>query len=230
MNALLMKRAIGLGFLLVLTVCALPTSYAAGPAKPTKPAPTRVEKDLLGEKAVPADAYCGVQTARALENFQISNVGMNFYPEFVDAFAMVKLAAARANTKLGTMKPERLAGILPRRTKRSWLASTVIVSSPQTNNPFFQGGEIFAAYMFTGELHPTTLAGRSLKPCHRRRRCSRGDRERWKRCCAIPIPISTRARSTAEDSGVSPRRLTGTCRTTCGLNSFTAMACSTVSG
>jgi len=36
---------------------------------------------------------------------------MNSYPEFVDAFAIVKLAAARANTKLGAMKPERLAAI-----------------------------------------------------------------------------------------------------------------------
>ena len=35
---------------------------------------TRVERDLLGEKQVPADAYYGVQTARALENFQISNI------------------------------------------------------------------------------------------------------------------------------------------------------------
>jgi aspartate ammonia-lyase len=74
-------------------------------------AATRVERDLLGEKQVPAQAYYGVQTARALENFQISSVGMNFYPEFVDAFAIVKLAAARANTKVGAMKPERLAAI-----------------------------------------------------------------------------------------------------------------------
>ena len=36
--------------------------------------PTRVERDLLGEKRIPADAYYGVQTARALENFHISGV------------------------------------------------------------------------------------------------------------------------------------------------------------
>jgi aspartate ammonia-lyase len=60
---------------------------------------------------VPAEAYYGVQTARALENFQISDVKMNTYPEFVQAFAIVKLAAARANTKVGAMKPERLAMI-----------------------------------------------------------------------------------------------------------------------
>jgi aspartate ammonia-lyase len=70
-----------------------------------------MEHDLLGDKAVPANAYYGVQTARALENFQISGIPMSAYPEFVEGFAMVKLAAARANTKLGAMKPERLAAI-----------------------------------------------------------------------------------------------------------------------
>src|ERR1051326_7763334 len=72
---------------------------------------TRVEKDLLGEKSIPADAYYGVQTARALENFQISGVLINNYPAFVEAWAIVKLAAARANTDVGAMKPEQLAMI-----------------------------------------------------------------------------------------------------------------------
>jgi aspartate ammonia-lyase len=40
---------------------------------------TRIEHDLLGEKAVPADAYYGVQTARALENFHISGVELRLY-------------------------------------------------------------------------------------------------------------------------------------------------------
>ena len=72
---------------------------------------TRTEKDLLGEKQIPADAYYGVQTMRALENFQISGVKTNFYPDYVKAYAMVKLAAARANTDVGRMKKERLAMI-----------------------------------------------------------------------------------------------------------------------
>src|SRR4029450_64996 len=71
----------------------------------------RVEKDLLGEKKIPAEAYYGVQTARALENFQISGVLINHYPGFVQAWAMVKLAAARANTDVGAMKKETLAAI-----------------------------------------------------------------------------------------------------------------------
>jgi len=58
-----------------------------------------------------ADAYYGVQTARALENFQLSGVPINHYPGFIEAWAMVKLAAARANTDVGAMKPERLAAI-----------------------------------------------------------------------------------------------------------------------
>jgi aspartate ammonia-lyase len=71
----------------------------------------RIEKDLLGEKQIPAEAYYGVQTARALENFQISGVLINHYPGFVEAWAIVKLAAARANTEVGAMKQERLAAI-----------------------------------------------------------------------------------------------------------------------
>jgi aspartate ammonia-lyase len=70
---------------------------------------SRTEKDLLGEKQIPSDKYYGVQTARALENFQISDVLINHYPGFVEAWAIVKLAAARANTDVGAMKPEKLA-------------------------------------------------------------------------------------------------------------------------
>ena len=72
---------------------------------------TRTERDLLGDKQIPANAYYGVQTARALENFQISGVTINHYPGFVEAWAIVKLAAAQANTDVGAMKPEKLAAI-----------------------------------------------------------------------------------------------------------------------
>jgi aspartate ammonia-lyase len=71
----------------------------------------RTEKDLLGEKQIPADAYYGVQTLRALENFQVSGVKTNFYPDYVRAYAMVKLAAAHANTDIGRMKKERYDAI-----------------------------------------------------------------------------------------------------------------------
>jgi aspartate ammonia-lyase len=57
----------------------------------------RTEHDLLGEKVIPDDVYYGVQTARALENFRISEVPISQYPDLIRALAMVKLAAARAN-------------------------------------------------------------------------------------------------------------------------------------
>jgi aspartate ammonia-lyase len=72
---------------------------------------TRTERDLLGELAVPADAYYGVQTARALENFRISGVEISLYPNFIKALAMVKLAAARANFESDQIPREILAGI-----------------------------------------------------------------------------------------------------------------------
>jgi aspartate ammonia-lyase len=89
----------------VTLACLILVSAAGGQEK------VRVEKDLLGEKQIPADAYYGVQTARALENFQISGVLINHYAGFVDAWAIVKLAAARANTDVGVMKPETLQAI-----------------------------------------------------------------------------------------------------------------------
>jgi aspartate ammonia-lyase len=72
---------------------------------------TRLEHDLLGDKAVPAAAYYGVQTARALENFHISGVKLVLYPNLIKALAMVKMAAARANFDCGQFSKEILAGI-----------------------------------------------------------------------------------------------------------------------
>jgi len=73
--------------------------------------PSRIEHDLLGEKSVPADAYYGVQTARALENFRISGVELRLYPELIRGLAMVKLAAARANFDCGQFSRDILTGI-----------------------------------------------------------------------------------------------------------------------
>src|SRR5512139_2316817 len=72
---------------------------------------TRIEHDLLGDKAVPADAYYGVQTARGLENFKISGVELRLYPNIIKAFGMVKLAAARANFDCGQFSKNILEGI-----------------------------------------------------------------------------------------------------------------------
>jgi aspartate ammonia-lyase len=72
---------------------------------------TRTEHDFLGERRVPSDAYYGIQTARALENFHISGVELRLYPNLIKAFAMVKLAAARANFDCSQFSKEILAGI-----------------------------------------------------------------------------------------------------------------------
>ena len=74
-------------------------------------ASTRIEHDLLGDKAVPLDAYYGVQTARALENFNISGVPLSLYPNLIKALAMVKMAAARANVECGQFSKDVLTGI-----------------------------------------------------------------------------------------------------------------------
>lgn len=67
---------------------------------------TRIEKDLIGEKAIPADAYYGVHTARAMENFAITGIPIARFPHFIQAFAKIKKAAALANKKLGTIQPD----------------------------------------------------------------------------------------------------------------------------
>lgn len=64
---------------------------------------TRIEHDFLGELPVPADAYYGIQTLRAVENFRISGIKMFQEPLFIKAFALVKKAAARANMKCGVL-------------------------------------------------------------------------------------------------------------------------------
>ena len=61
----------------------------------------RIERDSMGEVAVPADAFYGAQTQRAVENFPISN--LRFPREFIRAVGLVKLAAARANMDLGLL-------------------------------------------------------------------------------------------------------------------------------
>jgi aspartate ammonia-lyase len=63
----------------------------------------RVETDSLGQRRIPADAYWGIHTSRALENFPIAQRPISVYSTFIDALAMVKLAAARANAEIGAI-------------------------------------------------------------------------------------------------------------------------------
>lgn len=64
---------------------------------------TRSEHDLLGDREVPNEVYYGVQTLRAIENFMISGVTLNFHPVIIQALAMVKMAAAKTNNELGLL-------------------------------------------------------------------------------------------------------------------------------
>lgn len=66
----------------------------------------RYETDLLGTLQVPADAYYGVQTQRAIDNFKISGQLLSSYPHFIHALAMVKMAAAKTNYELGLLDEE----------------------------------------------------------------------------------------------------------------------------
>jgi aspartate ammonia-lyase len=70
---------------------------------------TRIETDSLGSMEIPADAYWGIHTARALENFPITRRAIHNYPDLIRALAFVKQAAARANAELGVLDPAKAA-------------------------------------------------------------------------------------------------------------------------
>nr|WP_169313994.1 aspartate ammonia-lyase [Bergeyella zoohelcum] len=72
----------------------------------------RKESDLLGELQVPANAYYGVQTQRAIENFKISGQTLSSYPEFIRALAWVKKGAAMTNHSFGLLNDELYQNIL----------------------------------------------------------------------------------------------------------------------
>ncbi|MCU1443216.1 MAG: aspartate ammonia-lyase [Cryobacterium sp.] len=71
----------------------------------------RVESDSLGPLEVPKDAYWGVHTKRALDNFPIAKRPISVYPNFVVALASVKQACARANQELGALSTEKVGWI-----------------------------------------------------------------------------------------------------------------------
>ena len=74
-------------------------------------ASTRIEKDLLGTLEVPAEAYYGIQTLRAVQNFRLSGVPLAHYPKLVIGLAMVKQAAADANRELGHLSATKHTAI-----------------------------------------------------------------------------------------------------------------------
>jgi len=70
---------------------------------------TRLEKDSLGERSIPAEAYYGIQTARAVENFPVS--GLKPKPSYVEATIRIKKAAAKVNRLLGLLDERKAEAI-----------------------------------------------------------------------------------------------------------------------
>ncbi|MGH7565724.1 MAG: aspartate ammonia-lyase [Gemmatimonadota bacterium] len=70
---------------------------------------TRIEKDSLGTREVPADAYWGIQTLRAIENFPVS--GLREHDWLIDAYMYIKKAAALTHVELGALDEERATAI-----------------------------------------------------------------------------------------------------------------------
>ncbi len=71
---------------------------------------TRIERDTMGEKAVPADAYYGIQTLRAVENFPISD--LRFSRPFIRALGLIKWAAAQVNEEIGGLDKKKARAVI----------------------------------------------------------------------------------------------------------------------
>lgn len=87
-------------------------SRMINPAAQYESGKTRREHDLLGEREVPFEFYYGVQTLRALENFNISGTTLSLFPSLIEALAMVKEAAAEANSELGLLDDAKKEAIV----------------------------------------------------------------------------------------------------------------------
>lgn len=118
----------------------------------------RRERDSIGEMDVQADVYYGIQTVRSLENFPVS--GRRERPELVQAYAMVKKAAAMANKELGVLDSEKADAIIQ-------AAGEVIAGGMADQFPvdIFQAGAGTSFHMNVNEV----LANRALEICGRAR-------------------------------------------------------------
>ncbi|MDR3359974.1 MAG: aspartate ammonia-lyase [Bifidobacteriaceae bacterium] len=76
------------------------------------PDETRTETDLIGSMEIPSAAYWGINTARAVENFQISGRAIGRHPNLIKALAMVKKAAALANRHVGALAEDKAVAIV----------------------------------------------------------------------------------------------------------------------
>ncbi|NNH01214.1 aspartate ammonia-lyase [Acinetobacter sp. ANC 5414] len=110
---------------------------------------TRIERDLLGAKEVPAACYYGIHTVRALENFQISNQKVGNHHHFIRALAQVKKASAQTNLKFSKIS-EQVSQVIQR-------ACNELIESPEKWSHAFpldvyQGGAGTSINMNTNEV------------------------------------------------------------------------------
>ncbi|MDO9583740.1 MAG: aspartate ammonia-lyase [Desulfomicrobium sp.] len=114
----------------------------------------RIEKDSLGERKVPASAYYGVQTVRAMENFQVTGIPISHYPLHIEALACIKQAAALANLELGILDPDIAHAIMAacREVREGKLSDQFVVD-------VIQGGAGTSVNMNANEV----LANRALE-------------------------------------------------------------------
>lgn len=108
----------------------------------------RIETDLLGDREVPADAYYGVHTMRAIENFSISGTTVNDVPEFIRGMVMVKKATAIANRRIHTIPSDVADAIV-------WACDQILVNHrclDQFPTDLFQGGAGTSINMNTNEV------------------------------------------------------------------------------
>ena len=138
-------------------------------------ASTRIEHDLLGDREVPADVYWGIHTLRAIENFPITGRVIGSYPELVQAIALVKRAAARANQQLGHLDDRKAEAIV---------AACEEIEAGKYHDQFvvdvIQGGAGTSTNMNANEVIANRaiqmLGGEvgSKKPVHPNDHCNRG--------------------------------------------------------
>lgn len=108
----------------------------------------RTEEDLLGTMSIPANAYYGVHTLRAVDNFQISRTTINQLPEFIRGMVMVKKAAAIANNEIGALSDEKRKAIC-------WACDQVLENHRAMDQfpiDVFQGGAGTSVNMNTNEV------------------------------------------------------------------------------
>jgi aspartate ammonia-lyase len=115
---------------------------------------SRIEHDSLGDVPVPANAYWGAQTQRAVHNFCISGLRLHDFPQLIKAMVLVKLAAARANRKLGLLEP-RLADAIEQ--------ACIEIAAGALNDQFIvdmvQGGAGTSTHMNANEV----IANRAIE-------------------------------------------------------------------